>query len=191
MKRRFVDTGASWFGRPAGLLALVLALGLIGCKSGPPYNVEVALDRGSWNRDEVGDHFYNFEVDLVGVPQSKLELWKNYSVQNYFQANNAFRRDADKYTMKFTTEQRQPQTLSRKHPIWDTWLKKGATHLVVLANLRDWERGLSDDLDPRRTVINLNHKLWKPENRTLTVVVKSSSVTHTTTPHPKAQKKQN
>jgi hypothetical protein len=122
-------------------------------------NVTVAIDpsvAGTYGMLPVMD------VDLIGVPPEKLEDYRMMKVSQYWQAHSGLRNDAKGYTktMSFSQDRKEPQTISKKDPIWKTWKERGAKWLVVMSNLPGRHADAPGDQDNRREIIPLEAYRW-------------------------------
>lgn len=158
----------------------VLVGGFAGCASAPkpkPYEVAVTLDPSLAGA--------SLQVDLVGANElSDLPKWQNYSVTEYWQPGNAFRRDANKVTLNFGRGQPMTQTLSSTDPRWAEWLSTGAMHLVILADLPGPVSDQAGNADPRRLILPLDRAAWGSKTNRLDVVVQESGLRLTTPRRP-------
>lgn len=150
------------------LLFLVFA----GCASVPTpraYGVKVTLDSTL-----VGS---SVQIDLVGVNEvADLPKWQSYSVTEYWQPNNSFRRDARKYTMQFGRDTPTSQTLIATDPRWSEWLRTGALHLVIVADLPGAQTDQVGNADPRRLILPLDKAAWGGNTENLEVLVQESGL---------------
>lgn len=158
--------------RPGFLLAAVCALFLAGCASAPQpkaYNVQITLDaplQGS-----------SVQIDLVGVNDtSDLPKWQTYSVTEYWQPGNPFRRDARKSTIEFGRGKPNTQGLLSTDPRWAEWLRTGALHLVIVADLPGAVTDQAGNADPRRVILPLDRAAWNSKTATLEVLVQESGL---------------
>lgn len=139
-------------------------IGLAGCASVPkpiPYNIEIKTDAALAGA--------SLQVDLVGVNElSDLPKWQTYSVTSYWQPGNAFRRDAVKTTLEFGRGKPDTQTLSSTDPRWQEWIRAGALHLVIVADLPGVVSDQAGNADPRRLIIPLDRAAW---NKVTTIQV--------------------
>jgi hypothetical protein len=104
----------------------------------------------------------SLQVDLIGANTlADLPKWTSYSVTDYWQPDNAQRRDASKFTFQFGRGLPTKVTINREDPKWDPWLKSGVAHLVILADLPGAAIDQPGNADPRRLIIPLDKKLWK------------------------------
>lgn len=153
-----------------GLALLSLLLG--GCASAPSpraYNVQVTLDGPL-----VGT---SVQVDLVGANElADLPKWQSYSVTDYWQPNNAFRRDALKSTMQFGRGKPNTQTLLDSDPHWAEWLRTGALRLVIVADLPGAVTDQMGNADPRRLILPLDRAAWGHKVETIEILVQESGL---------------
>lgn len=152
-------------------LALVVA-GLGGCASAPQpraYNVQVTLD-GALAGTSV-------QVDLVGANEvADLPKWQSYSVTEYWQPENAFRRDARKATLQFGRGKPATYVFAENDPHWAEWLRTGALHLVIMADLPGAVTDQMGNADPRRLILPLDRAAWGRKTGTLEVLVQESGL---------------
>lgn len=152
----------------------VLFSGCSSCKPGKPgpiakYNVQVVLDDSLKSSSVV--------VDLVGVNAANLPRWERYDMGKYFSPKDPMRADALKKTMNFISGKSLTNTLAVTDPQWDTWKARGATHLVVLADLPSV--GLTSQQgneDARRQVLPLDECSWPNKTKTLSVLIQRSGI---------------
>ncbi len=169
----------SSLGRGFASIALISVLavclsGCASCKPGVPgkpqaYEVKVNLDPSLLQKSVV--------VDLVGVNSLGLPNWENYSMSDYFgKAGNAMRHDADKVTLSFVSGNSLTNSLARTDPKWTSWLAKGATHLLVLADLPGAHADKPGNQDARRQILPLGRCEWPNKTKTLIVQVHQSGL---------------
>ncbi len=153
-----------------GLALLSLLLG--GCASTPTpraYNIQVTLD-GPLAGTSV-------QIDLVGANElADLPKWQSYSVTEYWQPNNAFRRDALKSTMQFGRGKPNTQMLLASDPHWADWLRTGALHLVIVADLPGAVTDQMGNADPRRLILPLDRAAWGRKVETIEILVQESGL---------------
>jgi hypothetical protein len=139
--------------------SLALTFLAAGCGEGP-FNVQVGLDDNDTGlRDKIGS-VKTVEVDLVGVNESELERWKQMSVKEFWEPDNAIRAGAKKYVMTFGQGNLPKQILVKKDPIWKIWIgDRKAKYLVVLAYLH-WIKDQPGEADPRRVILPLEVEKW-------------------------------
>lgn len=154
----------------ASLFAAALLLSGCGTKPEPrAYTVRVALDptlAGS-----------SIQVDIVGANElADLPQWRTYSVTEYWQPNNAFRRDARKVALEFGRGRPQAQVLAATDPRWSEWLRTGAAHLILVADLPGVTADAAGSADPRRLILPLDRNLWPRNTETIEVLVQESGL---------------
>jgi len=152
--------------------AVAFAVFLSGCATAPKpsaYNVEVTLDPALAGT--------SLQVDVVGANElSDLPKWQSYSVTEYWQPGNAFRRDARKATLAFGRGRPDSQTLPISDPQWAEWLRTGALHLVIIADLPGPMSDQMGNADPRRLILPLDRAAWDRKLQKLQVVVQESGL---------------
>jgi hypothetical protein len=160
----------SCFRSVVGLALWSLLLG--GCTSTPTpraYNLKVTLDGALVDT--------SVQIDLVGANElADLPKWQSYSVTDYWQPNNAFRRDALKSTMQFGRGKPNTQTLLGTDPHWADWLRTGALHLVIVADLPGAVTDQMGNADPRRLILPLDRAAWGRGVETIEILVQESGL---------------
>ncbi|HWA24650.1 MAG TPA: hypothetical protein VG734_03170 [Lacunisphaera sp.] len=154
------------------LLVTFAVLLLGGCASVPKpsaYTISLTLDSPL-----VGT---SVQVDLVGANElTDLPKWQAYSVTEYWQPGNPFRRDARKHTVQFSRDQPNTQMLVIGDSIWREWLNTGAMHLVIMADLPGAVMDQVGNADPRRLILPLDKSVWPPKTTTIQVLVQESGL---------------
>jgi len=154
------------------LAAALVALLLAGCATVPkpsPYNIQIKLDPALAGT--------SLQVDLIGANEtSDLPKWQSYSVSEYWQPGNAFRRDARKVTIAFGRGQPTTHTLASTDKQWAEWLRTGALHLVVIADLPGTVSDQVGNADPRRLILPLDRAAWGSKVNTIEIVVQESGL---------------
>lgn len=152
MKTFFGNPPAACFG-----LVLAAALFLVGCPTvprvvhlQPEFRAEVAS----------AYHGATISVDLVGVNNSELAVWKAKPVDDYFAPGNVFRDSAQKVTLNFGGGGETTQRVSPSHPVWQDWRAKGATQVIVIADLPGYTLPIGG-VDIRRQMIPLESTNWE------------------------------
>lgn len=153
-----------------------------------PFEVKITIDRESWSR-AYGGMLPSLEVDLVGVNAGEKAAWENYPVSKYFTPNDPWRRDADRATKTFASNDRDDKVLSRYDPNWGEWIGrsfgsgqsgKGAQWLFVIANIPGVTEDLPGAQDPRRIILPLKGSDWPFRTSEIEIVIKSSMAVCTT-----------
>lgn len=75
------------------------------------------------------------ELDVIGVNAIELQRWKSYPVDNYWTPGNSFRGNASRASYLMTTSNPGPFQVGSWTSQRNTWMKAGATSLVLIANL--------------------------------------------------------
>jgi len=147
-----------------------------GCASCMParYNIEVSL------HPSLKDS--SMQVDLVGVNSGGLSSWEGYSMSSYWKPNDAKRRDAlDKVTFDFLSGSTLSATLKSTDPVWNKWLARGVSHVVVLAN-QPMQTDKPGNQDARRQILPLDNCHWAKGTSTLKLLVQQSGIEILTPP---------
>jgi len=133
------------------LLALVLAVGAVGCGKTGRYNIRVTI------APELRD--VSEEVHIVGVNDTDLARWNDRSMTQYWL--NVGPEQDDVYRMVFGRGFASTNILSAEDEIWSRWKSLGARHLFILSL---YPMGAKDDTgsaDPRRLYLPMEKKRWK------------------------------
>ncbi len=112
------------------LIALLAAAACTGCYSRP--TVTAGL---SPQLKEYYSIYPSIEIDIAAVTPEEADEIREQSVENYFAVGNPVRKGLMPYTLSFSAEQTEPQTMKRSASEWDTWLEKKPKKLAVVANL--------------------------------------------------------
>ncbi len=119
----------------------------------------------------------SIQIDLIGAnPVSDLPKWQTTSVTEYWQPDNAQRRDADKGVLQFGPGKPNVQTFASTDPVWNRWLSTGATYLVVLVDLPGISADREGNADPRRLILPLDVKKWPSDVKALELRVQESGI---------------
>lgn len=110
-------------------------------------------------------------VDMVGINESELGIWRSKDVLDYFSAGDTLRESANKIT--FTFEQEASAILSSSDPIWEQWKRQGVAYVVVMADLPGF---LSRD-SKRRQIIPLDGERWADTPNMITVSISEAGLT--------------
>ena len=111
----------------------------------------------------------SIQVDLIGVTPLERYAWEDYPINMYWQPGNARRAaERDKLTHAFDVGQAS-WTVGRTNQIWQTWLQRGVTELLLIADLP----GKFEDQakDARRMFVPLDKNAWRATDWTLQFVV--------------------
>lgn len=124
--------------------------------SGPrAYDVEIGYDPSTIERFRV---FPSVEVDVAAVDETTARQLEKTEIDDYFDPAGFIRGSLRKKTFHFSEEDCESKTLSRKDPVWDSWVgKRRARFLVLFASLpRDGDKGP----DLRKLVLPLDSSRW-------------------------------
>ena len=147
---------------PLALAAGFAALFLVGCGTPQPR---------SWNLVITKSTSASIEVDLIGVTVSGIPVWEGYNLDQYWSEGNLRRKEAK--PLSKILEKDKPWLVSAKDAQWQDWMKHGATHLLIMANLPGhFEAGASD---PRRLILSLAD-VYKSKNNTLEIEVQGTMI---------------
>lgn len=118
-------------------------------------------------------------VDLVSVPQSEVDSWKAYPIDDYFGGNDQRRADNSQYIRKFELNEPGKQVkVGAVDDIWKIWAPNRPT-LMILAtsrNLRAQAVKTGEDKVRRYEVPLTNEYFVKPYAFTVTVTDSGVSV---------------
>ena len=157
--------------RPHLFLSFALLL-LAGCASVPQpraFSISLTLDPAL--------HGTSVQVDMVGANDlADLPKWQSYSVTEYWQPGNSFRRDARKHTVQFSRDQPDTQMLLMGDSLWPEWLHTGAQHLVIVADLPGPVTDQVGNADPRRLILPLDRAAWDGSVNTINILVQESGL---------------
>lgn len=98
------------------------------------------------------------QVDLVGVTENSLRNWEGMKVSEYW--TSALRRSAGdrKVTLSFKPGGTAQYTLSPGDGRWDTLLRGGSTHLLIIADISG-PPNVNAGQDPRFQIIPLDFRV--------------------------------
>ena len=168
----------------AGIMMMLMLLGLTACSSGPiDRNTQFTLG----NSLQVNNQSTStIAVDLVGVNATDYKRWYNYSMTQYFSAGDLMRSGATKATINFTPGATATIVFSKHNPIWKKWKKDGDTYLFVLAQLPGIRQDMPGPEDPRRLILPLKKSRWPGSANPIQILIKNSGVVCETPPKPKS-----
>ena len=145
------------------LLMLFFSLVLIvGCASGPRPKPWVL----SINKTTTA----SIQVDLIGITASEQPYWEGYNLDKYWSDGDRRRAEADKLTQ--TLLYNKPWRVEMTNAKWQEWFNRGATQLLIIANLPgSFDSGPAD---PRRLIIPLDKHAWKTKDNTIEIQVQDT-----------------
>ena len=102
------------------------------------------------------------EIDIAAVSSEEAEEIRALGVEDYFAVGNETRKAVAPYTLSFSSEQTEPQTMKRGIDAWETWLEKNPDKIVVVANLPRGTGKKNLRKDPRIQVLDLKSRFLIP-----------------------------
>ena len=168
----------------AGIITMLMLLGLTACSSGPiDRNAELTLGQSLQVKNQSTS---TIAVDLVGVNTTDYKRWYNYPMTRYFTAGDPLRLGAVKAAINFTPGSSARVVFSKHNPIWKQWKKNGDTYLFVLADLPGIHQDMPGPEDPRRLILPLKKSRWPSSANPIRILIKSSGVVCVTPPKSKS-----
>lgn len=134
-----------------------------------------------WNLNITKTTPASIEVDLIGVNEIERPAWEGYDLDKYWQPGDLRRANADKLSMNLQTG--SPWVIPRNDPKWQRWMQRGATDLLLIANLPG--SFTPGPADPRRVFIPLDKNAWKASRDTLQIEVQDNLVRVMTPQNPR------
>ena len=143
------------------LAAACATLLLAGCSTSPrPWTVSISKST-----------YASVQVDLIGVKEAENQYWDGYSIDKYWSQGDLRRLNAKPMTQ--ILKMGKPWVVSQTDPKWKEWLDRGATELLVVANLPGhFEPGAAD---PRRCYLPLG-PVWKAKDKTLEIEIQDTMI---------------
>ncbi|MDR2102847.1 MAG: hypothetical protein LBP42_01950 [Treponema sp.] len=77
----------------------------------------------------------SIEFDAAAVTGEEADQIKSGGVDTYFAPGSPLRKRLEPFTVYFSQEHTQPETLPYRSAYWDRWLKKNPVTLVLIADL--------------------------------------------------------
>jgi hypothetical protein len=102
----------------------------------------------------------SIEFDAVALTGEEADQIKKDGVEKYFAPGSPSRKRLEPFTVFFSQERTEPETLPSRSAYWDRWLKKKPVTLALLADLPH-----SPDMpeeDPRILYIDLKKERSRP-----------------------------
>jgi hypothetical protein len=116
----------------------------------------------------------SIEIDVIGVTESEKPSWAGYNIDKYWAPGDPRRKGADKDKLTQTLEFEKAWRIEKKDSKWSHWFDRGATELLIIANLPGkFEPGPTD---PRRMFLPLNKKSWDAKKSTLEIEVQDTLI---------------
>lgn len=150
------------FLRPSMLAGFVI-LAAVGC--GTP-----KIKSKPWNLSITKTTKASIQIDLIGVTEADKPYWAGYDLNKYWKSGDLRRRQADKLSKDLLSN--ESWAVDRADEKWKDWLNRGATELLVIANLPgEFDSGPAD---PRRIFVSLDKKTWESKTETLDIEVQDT-----------------
>ena len=137
------------------ILLVAAAFMTVGCASTKPR---------PWNVSITKKVPATITVDLVGVTDVEKTKWEAYSMDSYWAPGDLFRANAQKITKDL--ELGVPWVVDSTDPEWNLWLSRGATYLLIVANMPSVKGGGPGD--PRLYPVSIG-PVWKGKTLTFEV----------------------
>jgi len=124
------------------------------------------------------------EVHLVGVNRFEKDLWETTSMTDYWTPGNQLRKSSKEYTYVIQFGQGPcEETLGKKDPIRQTWKKRKAEYLFVLADLPGVYTDSTGNADARRLRLPaLGSKHWGLRKKQVDIRIEESNIVSLTVP---------
>jgi hypothetical protein len=153
------------------VLLVTAVLVCVGCGTPKPKNQPWSLNLTKVTPASI-------EVDLIGVSQLEKAAWEGYPLDNYWAPGDLRRRNADKLTSNFQSG--NTWSVPQTDPKWKGWLGRGASELLIIANLPG--SFPSGPADPRRIFLPLDKKAWEAKGQTLEIQIQDTLINVMTPP---------
>jgi hypothetical protein len=149
------------------VLSVTVCLLLVACRSTRP-------NATAWDVVITKTTPASIEVDLIGISSIERPAWEGYDLDQYWSPGemDSRRAHADKLSKNLQTG--QPWVVSWSDPQWQKWLDRGATELLILANLPG--QFAPGRTDPRRTFLPLDRNHWRTKGNRLEIEVQDTIV---------------
>jgi hypothetical protein len=155
-------------GLAGAALGVVLLWGA-GCASSKP---------SAWNLKVAKATTATIEVDVFGVSKLDKGYWEGIKPDDYWQPRSPIRASVPRITTNFV--QGATWIISKSDPIWKQWFGRGASELVVMADLPG---GFDNTVrDPRRRFLPLAPKSWDAKKSTIEIQVQDERINILTPP---------
>jgi hypothetical protein len=125
----------------------------------------------------------SIEVDLIGINTSEIAVWNAKSIDDYFTSGDPFRASVPKKTFYFGEGQPEIARLPSSDPIWREWEAKGATHILVLADLPGYTIPMGG-VDLRRQLVPRSSSDWKGTPKAIAIRLGPTGVVLVPSPKP-------
>jgi hypothetical protein len=130
--------------------------------------------------------FPTIEVDIAAVTDSEADEVKQAGVEQYFAPDSGMRERLLSQTCFFSREENGSFVLPSRVPVWQSWLLKEASNIIVIASLPH-DPSMTPASDPRLLLVKMKKSFVFA--RTLYVLVEPRKVIQNT--RARAKSKQN
>jgi len=113
------------------------------------------------------------EVDIAAVTDSEVDEVKQMGVEQYFAPNSGIRERLQSQTCFFYREAQNTFVLPSRAPIWQNWLLKKPTTVLIIASLPH-DPSMTPQSDPRYVTINIAQSFIVA--RTINILVEPNRV---------------
>jgi hypothetical protein len=177
---------------PLPILAAAFLMFLVGCRTAPPWNIELTANTTAPVR-----------IDVVGVNVLDKPDWIACPVDDYW-TTGVLRKNTDRFTFKLVNgkfnleEAKVPGsdlgisgqstgalTVYRTNLVWQEWDKRKDNYLVIIGDFPGASRG-SPDL--RKRILPTGMKYWSADDLTLRIQILDDQIKVLTPPSAKAAK---
>jgi len=161
------NVGFCWIVAAVMSAALLTGCGTPGAK---PWNLSINKTTSA-----------SIQVDLIGITEAEKPYWEGYNLDKYWSDGDLRRQNAHPLTQ--VLKMGQPWVVPATDPRWQEWLNRGATELLIVANLPGhFDAGPAD---PRRLFLPLTKGVWQAKNDTLEIEVQDTLIVVNTPQKPK------
>ena len=153
-------------------LILILALVFNGCVN--QYKVRVDFS------PVLREHFAELptiEVDIAAVTDGEADEVKQMGVEEYFTPGSGIREKLQVQTCFFSREEQHSFVLPSRVPIWQTWLLKDPTNVLVIASLPPGP-STNPQSDPRLLTVTMKRSFIMARN--IYILVESDRIVQLT-----------
>jgi hypothetical protein len=146
------------------LMLAFFAMTGVGCCPITKLNVSIEMDEAL--RTSIGSR--QLTVDIVAMTANENKRWEDYSMTQYWEADNALRKSlTNKVTLTLDPQKPGAQTIWATDPIWNKWMsganEKDPPKIYVMVQLPGtWgpDKDKFGDQDPRRQILPTGSCRW-------------------------------
>jgi hypothetical protein len=151
--------------RNIALFGGVILLGVMATGCGAP-------KAQAWNLSLVKSTPATIRVDLVGVSKLERPAWEGYDMDKYWRDGDPRRNQANKISL--TPQINKPELIDQKNEVWQKWLSRGATELLIIADLPGKHN--PGPSDPRRVFLPLTPGDWQAKKNTIEIEIQDTLI---------------